>query len=91
MMKQRGRLARLAGVVYLLMALLAPALALAQQAAGYEPVNEAARERTDPNPFILGAYGFIWVAVLVYVVMLAKNMRQARTELDQLRRKVGGG
>jgi CcmD family protein len=96
MMKQRRRLARLLGGLFLLVApliaLLAPALALAQQAAaGYEPMNEATRVRTDPNPFILGAYGFIWAAVVVYVVMLARGMRQAQGELDRLRRKVGGG
>jgi CcmD family protein len=93
MMKPRTRLAaRVLGAIYLLAGLLLPALALAQQVPpGYEPVNEATRERTDPNPFILGAYGFIWVAVLVYVVMLARSMRQAQSELEQLRRKVSDG
>jgi CcmD family protein len=80
-----------AGAFCLLLALAAPLLAAAQTSAGYEPVNEATRVATNPNPFILGAYGFIWVAVLVYVVMLARSMRRTQSELEQLRRKVGGG
>jgi CcmD family protein len=82
--------ARVAGAFLLLVALAAPLLALAQTNQGYEPVNEATRVRTDPNPFILGAYGFIWAAVVVYVVMLARNMRRTQAELEQLRRKVSG-
>jgi CcmD family protein len=67
--------------------LLAPLTALAQ----YEPVNEAARVRMDPNPYILGAYGFIWVAVLVYVVMVARGLNRARSEIETLRRRVDAG
>jgi CcmD family protein len=90
-MKSHAVLARLAAAFCLLLGLAAPVLALAQSPDGYEPVNEATRVRTDANPFILGAYGFIWVAVVVYVVMLARNMRRTQAELEQLRRKVGGG
>jgi CcmD family protein len=64
--------------------LLAPLTALAQ----YEPVNEAARVKTDPNPYILAAYGFMWVAVLVYVVMVARGLNRARGEIETLRRRV---
>ncbi len=59
--------------------------------AQYEPVNEAARQRMDPNPYILGAYGFMWVAVLVYVVMVARGLGRARSELETLRRRVDSG
>jgi CcmD family protein len=67
--------------------LLAPLTALAQ----YEPVNEASRARMDPNPYILGAYGFMWVAVLVYVVMVARGLNRARGEIETLRRRVDTG
>jgi CcmD family protein len=70
-----------------LLAALLPLAALAQ----YEPVNEAARQRMDPNPYILGAYGFIWVAVLVYVVMVARGLGRARSEIETLRRRVDAG
>ena len=69
-------------VIVLLQAL--PALAADE----YEPVNEAARVKTDPNPFIVGAYGFIWVAVLVYVVLVARGLGKAQGEVEALRRRV---
>jgi CcmD family protein len=61
-----------------------PALAAEE----YEPVNQATRELTDPNPYILGAYGVIWAAVLVYVVMVARGLTRARAEIETLRRRV---
>ena len=48
-------------------------------------------QRTDPNPFILAAYGFIWVAVLVYVVLVARGLGQAQGEVEALRRRVDAG
>jgi CcmD family protein len=77
-----GRLLLLAPVLWALHAL--PALAADE----YEPFNEATRVKTDPNPFILGAYGFIWVALVVYVVMLARGLGKAQGELEALRRRV---
>lgn len=79
-----ARLLTFAPVIVLLQALPA----LAQE--GYEPVNEAARVKTDPNPFILGAYGFIWAAVLVYVVLVARGLGKAQGEVEALRRRVEG-
>ena len=66
---------------------LAP-LAAALAADEYEPLNEAARQRTDPNPFLLGAYGFIMAAILVYVALLARGLSRARADLEGLRRRV---
>jgi CcmD family protein len=60
----------------------------ARAADQYEPVNEATRTRMDPNPYILAAYGFIWVAVLVYLVMVARGLNRARGEIESLRRRV---
>jgi CcmD family protein len=75
----------LAPVIVLLQAL--PALAADE----FEPVNEAARAKTDPNPFILAAYGFIWVAVLVYVVLVARGLGKAQSEVEALRQRVNAG
>jgi CcmD family protein len=80
-----ARMLTLAPVIVLLQAL--PALAADE----FEPVNEAARVKTDPNPFILAAYGFIWVAVLVYVVMVARGLGKTQGEVEALRRRVEGG
>ena len=84
-----GLLRRLATAVVVLLLTALPALAQAPDA--YEPVNEAARQRMDPNPYILGAYGFMWVAVTVYVVMVARGLGQARQEIETLRRRVDTG
>jgi CcmD family protein len=65
--------------------------AAAARASEYVPVDEAAQPRTDPNPFLLGAYGFIWVAVLVYVVMVARGLGRARGEVEELRKRVSTG
>ncbi len=59
----------------------------------YVPVVTGAnpQPKTDPNPFILGAYGFIWAAVLIYVIALAKGLSRARAEIADLRRRVDAG
>ncbi len=80
---------RLLGFVTGLFALVVPLAAWA--ADQYEPVNEATREHMNPNPYILGAYGFMWVAVVVYVVMVARGMGRAREEIESLRRRVDTG
>jgi CcmD family protein len=69
-------------------ALLAlPAAALAQQ---FEKVEGAARQEVPAVPFVGIAYAFIWIAVLVYVVVLARGLGRVRGELDELRRKLDG-
>jgi len=68
------------------LSLLASRLALA--ADDFVPFDEKNRARTNPNPFILAAYGFIWVAMLGYVAFLARGLSRARAELAELRRKL---
>lgn len=63
---------------------------VARAADEYEPVT-GAQTRTDPNPYIVAAYGFIWAAVVVYVVMVARGLGRARSEIDELRRRVDSG
>jgi CcmD family protein len=82
-------LTALAALVTAIVSLCAPQLcAVALAADEYEPLNEAARQRMDPSPYLLAAYGFIWAAVLVYVVMLARGMARTQADLDALRRRV---
>ena len=73
-----------------LVVLLASARAFAQEA-GYEPVTGSGLAKTDPNPYIVAAYGFIWAALLLYVISIARGLAKARTEVAELRRRVGGG
>lgn len=82
---------RVAGLFAALLALgplpslLALGQALAQE---YEPVTAATQTRTDPNPYIVAAYGFIWAAVLIYVIAVARGLGRARAEVAELRRRV---
>jgi hypothetical protein len=84
-----NRIRSLARLLAMLVATLSPLAALA--ADQYEPLDEATRQRMDPNPYILGAYGFMWVAVVVYVVMVARGLGRARGEIETLRRRVDAG
>ncbi len=59
-----------------------PSRALAQQ---YEKVEGPLRESLSPTPFIVGAYGFIWVSVLVYVIFVGRGLRRVEADLDLLR------
>jgi len=68
--------------------LVALLCALPVWAQEYEPVTEASQPKTDPSPFVIGAYGFIWVAVLVYVVVVARGLGRANREIEELRRRV---
>ena len=69
-----------------LLSLCASTVALA--ADEFVPVNEAARTRMDPNPYIIAAYAAIWVTMMGYVALVARGLGRARTELEDLRRKV---
>lgn len=72
-----------------LVVLAAPTLVWAQSE-GYEPVADKDPTTIAANPFIAGAYGFIWLAVVVYVVVLARNLGKTKAEVAELRRKLDG-
>jgi len=57
-------------------------------AAGYEKVPDRDPTSIAANPFLAGAYGFIWVALLVYVVIVARGLSKASNEVKELRRKL---
>lgn len=80
-----------------LLALLPGALALAQEPArapsaqgDFVPVNQlpAQTEQLPAAPILMGAYAFVWVALLVYVWSLWKRMGRLERELADLRRRV---
>jgi hypothetical protein len=62
--------------------LAAPTAALAQ------PAETAVRENIPAAPFLAGAYAFIWVAVLVYVGLVAKRLTRVQGDLEDMRRKL---
>jgi len=80
-----------------LCALLPGALTLAQAPAGppstqgdFVPVNQlpAQTEQLPAAPLLMGAYAFVWVALLVYVWSLWRRMTKLEHELADLRRRL---
>jgi CcmD family protein len=63
----------------------APALALAQE---FQKVDGRLADEIPAVPFVGIAYGFIWIAVLGYVVYLARNLGRVKGEIEELRRKL---
>jgi CcmD family protein len=82
-MKTSGRLAGALTALATLVAL--PAAALAQE---FEKVRGPAADEVPAGPFVGIAYGFIWVAILTYVVSVARGVVRLRGELDEVRRRI---
>jgi CcmD family protein len=82
-MIRRARTALLAA----LLALGAPAIALGQE---FQKVEGRIADEIPAVPFIGYAYGFIWIAVLGYVVYVAKGLGRVNREIEELRRKLDG-
>jgi CcmD family protein len=68
-------------------ALAAPALAFAQE---FEKVTGKVADEVPAVPFVGIAYGFIWIAILGYVVFVARGVARVRGDIDELRRKLDG-
>ena len=62
-----------------------PALALAQE---YQKVEGKLADEVPAGPFVAIAYGFIWIAILGYVVFVARGLGRVRGDVEELRRKL---
>jgi CcmD family protein len=72
-----------------MMALQTPPSAPADS--GYKPVvgDPAATQPSISAPALVGAaYGFIWLAVLVFLITIWRRGRETEREIDELRRKL---
>lgn len=72
------------------------ASALAQPAAGaqpqdgFVPVSQTpAVEQLPAAPLVIGAYAFIWVALLAYLFVLWRRLGSVDRDLAALRRSIG--
>jgi CcmD family protein len=65
-----------------------PLVAAAQE---WQKVEGKASEEIPAVSFVGYAYGFIWIAVVAYVVYVARGLGKVNAELEQLRRKLDGG
>ncbi len=84
-MKNRNRRRRAWLLVAGALAWLTPALAGALE---FEKVSGAPREELPATPFVAAAYGFIWIALLAYVVWLARGVGRVRKDLAELRGRI---
>jgi len=84
-MKTRNRWSGVRLLVVGALAWLAPALAAAQE---FQKVSGPLREELPATPFVAAAYGFIWIAILAYVVWLARGLGGVRKDLAELSAKI---
>ena len=82
-MMKRKMFVRFAAVAVWLM----PALVHAQE---YEKFTGKPAEQISAGPFLAGAYGFIWAAVLAYVMMIARKLARTEAEVRELRLRLKG-
>ena len=74
-------------LVAAVLVLAAPAIALAQE---FQKVEGKVADNIPAVPFVGIAYGVIWGAVLVYVLVVARGLGRVNDELRELRRKLDG-
>jgi CcmD family protein len=56
----------------------------------FVPVNQLPpTEQLPAGPLVLGAYGFIWAAVLVYVWSVSRRLAAVRKDFESLTRRRG--
>ena len=55
----------------------------------FQKVEGALRPELPAAPFVGTAYGFIWIAILVYVLFMARGLARVRRDVEELRRTVG--
>jgi CcmD family protein len=64
-----------------------PVLAHAQE---FEKVTGKVVDEVPAGPFVGIAYGFIWIAILGYVLFVARGLARVRGDIADLRRKLDG-
>jgi CcmD family protein len=72
----------------LLAGLLGPFALAVAQAQEFVKVEDGAREQLPATPFVGAAYGFIWLALLLYVLVVARGLAGVQRELQDLRRRL---
>lgn len=73
---------------YLVIFLGSMAYALPATAQEFVKVEDGAREQLPATPFVGVAYGFIWLAILLYVLSVARGVARVNEELADLRRRL---
>ena len=58
------------------------------QTQGYGPPTEIGKESLPATPLVYAAYGFVWVALTVYVFMLWRRIGRVERELADVNAKL---
>jgi CcmD family protein len=58
---------------------------------GFERVGNQPQERLPATPFVLYAYGFVWVVILAYLWSLWRRLATVEKELADVTRRVESG
>ena len=64
---------------------MSPAVAFAQE---FEKVKDMPTQNIPAGKFVVIAYSIIWLAILVYVLIMASGIRRVNAQLDDLKRKL---
>lgn len=64
------------------------AVALPAWAQEFVKVEDGAREQLPAIPLVAAAYGFIWLAVLAYLLVTARGLGRVQKDLESLRRRL---
>jgi CcmD family protein len=77
---------RIRSVLIAVMAFVAsPAIAFAQE---FEKVKDLPTQNVPAERFVVIAYGIIWLAILVYVLIVASGLRRVNDEIADIKRKL---
>jgi CcmD family protein len=77
---------RIRSVLIAVVALLtSPAIAFAQE---FEKVKDIPTQNVPAGRFVVIAYSIIWLAILVYVLLVASGIRRVNDQIADLKRKL---
>jgi CcmD family protein len=79
---------RLAGVAAAAI-VAAGAAVRGQGTQGFVPAADITRESLPATPLVYGAYGFVWVALVLYVFFLWRRIGRVERELADVTAKLG--
>jgi CcmD family protein len=83
--------AMVAGLGGLATALAVPVVLAAQAQTEFVPADTLPREVLPATPFVLVAYGVVWVALLGYIYLLWRRVGRVEQELADVRAKIRDG
>ena len=73
-------------VIAVMAFVMSPAISFAQE---FEKVKDMPTQNVPAGKFVVIAYSIIWLAILVYVLILASGIRRVNDQLADLKRKLG--